>query len=310
MRVAFAFLFALLLAACSGGVSKEGTVVIAPGSSLTAAARQLEADGVIESADGFLTYAKLFGGDDPIKPGEYKIEAGMGDAALLKLLQSGKTFQRFIVVPPGLPSILVHERLMAAKYLKGAVAVPAEGSVLPDSYAYTRGETRAAVVKRMQDAMTRELDKLWKARKPTTVVRSKAEAVNFAAIVEKETAKADERRMVAGVLSNRLRVGERLGADATTIYPITKGKPLGRMIRLSELRDPNPYNTRAIAGLPIGPITNPGKESIAAVLDPAPTRAMFYVADGKGGHAFAETYAQHQANKAKWEAIRRERGEM
>jgi UPF0755 protein len=291
MRWFWPILAALLLAACSGGVSKDGTVVIAAGSSLTAAARQLEEDGVIESADGFLRYAKLFGGDEPIKPGEYRIEAGMGDAALLKLLQSGKTFQRFIVVPPGMPSILVHERLMAASLLKGSVAVPAEGSVLPDSYAYTRGESRAAVVKRMQDAMTKQLDALWKARKPTTVVRSKEEAVTLASVVEKETAKADERRMVAGVLSNRLRVGERL-------------------IRKSDLQDPNPYNTRAITGLPIGPITNPGKEAIAAVLDPAPTRAMFYVADGSGGHAFAETNAQHEANKAKWNALRRERGEM
>jgi UPF0755 protein len=310
MRLFAAFLAVLVLAACSGGVSKEGTVVIAPGSSLTAAARQLEKDGVIESADGFLRYAKLFGGSEPIKPGEYQIKQGMSDGDLLALLQSGKTFQRFVIVTPGMPSILVHERLMAATLLTGSVDVPAEGSVLPDSYAYTRGESRAAVKKRMQDAMAKALAELWKQRKPTSVVRTPQEAVILAAIIEKETARANERRMVAGVLSNRLRVGERLGADATTIYPITKGKPIGRMIRVSELRDPNPYNTRAIAGLPIGPITNPGKESIAAALDPARTRAMFYVADGTGGHAFAETYAQHNANKAKWEALRRERGEM
>ena len=119
-----------------------------------------------------------------------------------------------------------------------------------------------------------------------------------------------ERRMIAGVLSNRLRIGMMLGADATAIYPITRGKPLGRLIKKSELHDPNPYNTRAIAGLPAGPITNPGREAIAAVLDPAKTDALYYVADGTGGHVFADTLEQHNANAAKWRALRRERGEM
>lgn len=310
MRSLLAIALALFVAACSGGVSKDGTVVIAPGSSLTAAARQLEKDGVIESADGFLRYAKVFGGDEPIKPGEYRIKAGMGDAELLKLLQSGKTFQRFVIVPPGMPSIMVHERLMAAGHLKGSVAVPAEGSVLPDSYAYTRGEARAAVVKRMQDAMTKALDDAWKARKPSSVARTKEEAIILAGIVEKETAIEAERRKVAGVYSNRVRIGMKLQADPTVIYPVTKGKPLGRRILRSELNADNGYNTYARAGLPIGPIANPSKASIEAVLDPLPTRALFFVADGKGGHIFADTLEQHNANVEKWYAIRRERGEM
>ena len=134
--------------------------------------------------------------------------------------------------------------------------------------------------------------------------------MTLASIVEKETGKPAERRMVAGVLSNRLRIGMMLGADATTIYPITKGKPLGRMIRQSELRDPNPYNTRAVAGLPPGPITNPGRASILAVLDPAPTKALYYVADGTGGHVFSDTLEEHNRNVAKWRQLRRARGEM
>lgn len=310
MRCAIAFILALLLAACSGGASKEGTVVIAAGSSLTSAARQLENDGVIESSDGFLRYAKLFGGDEPIKPGEYRIEAGMGDSEILKLLQSGRTVQRFVIVPPGMPSILVHERLMAAKFLTGSVAVPEEGTILPDSYAYTRGEARAAVVKRMQAAMKTTLAEAWAKRKPTSVARSPQEAIILAGIVEKETALASERRKVAGVYSNRIRTGMRLEADPTIIYPYTKGKPLGRRILLSEKNAVNGYNTYTKVGLPVGPITNPGKESIAAVLDPAPSRYVFFVADGKGGHIFAETYAQHLANVEKWFAIRSERGEM
>jgi UPF0755 protein len=300
----------LLLAGCSGGASKDGTVIIAEGSSLTAAARQLEKDGVIESADGFLRYAKIFGGSEPIKPGEYQVKSGMDDAAILKLLQSGKTFQRFVIIPPGMPSILVHERLMAAQYLKGDVAVPAEGSVLPDSYAYTRGESRAAVMKRMQDAMSKTLADLWAQRKPTSVARTPEEAINLAAIVEKETAIASERRKVAGVYSNRVRIGMKLQADPTVIYPVTKGKPLGRRILRSELDADNGYNTYARAGLPAGPIANPGKDAIAAVLDPLPTRALFFVADGSGGHVFADTLEQHNANVEKWYALRREKGEM
>jgi UPF0755 protein len=141
-------------------------------------------------------------------------------------------------------------------------------------------------------------------------VQSPEEAIILAAIVEKETGKPSERRMVAGVYSNRVRLGMKLQADPTVIYPVTKGKPLGRRILRSELNADNGYNTYARAGLPAGPIANPGKESIAAVLDPEPTRNLFFVADGTGGHVFAETGAQHNANVEKWYAIRRSRGEM
>jgi UPF0755 protein len=199
---------------------------------------------------------------------------------------------------------------MQQKLLTGDVPVPEEGSVLPDSYGFKRGESRAAVLKRMQDAMTKELDALWAKRKPSSVVNSKRDAIILASVVEKETGKPSERRMVAGVYSNRLRQGIKLDADPTVIYPITKGKPLGRRILRSELNANNGYNTYAMAGLPAGPIANPGRESIAAVLDPAPTQAIFFVADGTGGHVFANTLAEHNANVRKWYAIRRQRGEM
>ena len=213
-------------------------------------------------------------------------------------------------MPEGLPSILVHERLMAEDLLTGEVDVPAEGSVLPGGYSFERGEPRAAVLKRMQDAMTKTLAELWPARKSSSVVKTPEEAVNLAAIVEKETAKAEERRTIAGVYSNRLRIGMMLQADPTVIYPITKGKPLGRRIRQSELRADNGYNTYAKAGLPTGPIANPGRASIEAVLDPETTDALYFVADGTGGHVFARTLAEHNANVVKWRAIRRERGEL
>jgi UPF0755 protein len=294
----------------AGPADKPVPVLIASGSSLSAAADALEEAGAIGSAKRFLFQAKLFGGSEPIKAGEYEFPARASHAQILAMLQAGKTLQRFVTVPEGFPSVLVHERLMKADALTGEVPVPAEGSVLPATYSYQRGEARAAVLKRMQDAMTKALDSLWAMRKPTSVVNSKEEAIILASIVEKETGKPSERRMVAGVYSNRLRVGMKLDADPTVIYPVTKGRPLGRRILLSELRANNSYNTYAMAGLPAGPIANPGKESIAAVLDPAPTQALYFVADGTGGHVFANTLAEHNANVAKWRELRRARGEM
>jgi UPF0755 protein len=217
---------------------------------------------------------------------------------------------RLVTIPEGMPSVLVQEKLASIAELTGAAPLPAEGSVLPSSYDWQRGETRAAVLKRMTDAMSKELDLLWGGRKGTCPVNSKEEAVTLASIVEKETGKPSERRMVAGVYCNRLRIGMKLDADPTVIYPITKGKPLGRRIKRSELNAITGYNTYREPGLPDGPIANPGRESIAAVLDPAPTTALYFVADGTGGHIFADTLAEHNANVAKWYAIRRARGEM
>ncbi|HEX8401857.1 MAG TPA: endolytic transglycosylase MltG [Allosphingosinicella sp.] len=294
----------------SGPAKGPTPVVIAQGSSMAAAARNLEQAGALSSAERFLLQAKLFGGGKPIRAGEYEIPAGASPSDILGLLQSGRTLQRFVIVPEGLPSVMVHDRLMRAPFLTGQVPVPEEGSVLPDSYSYQRGESRAAVLKRMQDAMTKQFDALWAKRKPGLPVNSRQEAITLASIVEKETGKPSERRMVAGVYTNRLRVGMPLQADPTVIYPVTKGRPLGRRILRSELDRPNGYNTYRMAGLPIGPIANPGQESIAAVLDPAETKAIYFVADGTGGHVFANSLAEHNANVTKWRAIRRARGEM
>jgi UPF0755 protein len=252
----------------------------------------------------------LFGSKDPIKPGEYSIKRGMDAGAILSLLQSGKVMQRFVTVYEGMPSILVYERLYATPLLTGEIPVPPEGSVLPDSYAYSRGETRKAVLARMQKAMQTEIANAWKARKPTTAVTTPEAAIVLASIIEKETARAEERRLVAAVYTNRLKRGMPLQADPTTIYPITRGKPLGRRILRSELDSDNPYNTYRHTGLPPGAIANPGKASIAAALDPAPSSALYFVAQGDGSSAFAETLEQHNANVQKWYAHRRAKGEM
>ncbi len=287
------------------------TVIVEEGSTLASVADQLEKQGAIPgSARTYRLMARLLGSGDPVQAGEFEIPKNTSGAAVLELLQHGRPVQRLVTVTEGMPSIIVQEKLAANRYLTGPAPLPPEGSVLPDSYGYKRGETRAAVVERMQAAMTRTLDALWAKRKPTCLVNSREEAVTLASIVEKETGKPSERRTVAGVYCNRLRIGMKLDADPTVIYPITKGKPLRRRILRSELNADTGYNTYKKPGLPAGPIANPGRDSIAAVLDPAATTAIYFVADGTGGHVFADTFEQHQANVRKWYAIRRARGEM
>jgi len=287
------------------------TIIIEEGSSLGSVARRLEKEGAIPgSARTYGVMARLFGTHDPIQAGEFEIPRGMGGAAILELLQHGKPVQRLITVTEGMPVIVVSEKLAANKYLDGPTPPIAEGSLLPDSYGYQRGEARTALVGRMQSAMTKAIADLWPKRSTDCPVATPEQAVILASIVEKETGKASERSMVAGVYCNRLRIGMKLDADPTFIYPITKGKPLGRRPLRSEVHARNPYNTYEVAGLPAGPITNPGKASIEAVLHPARTKALYFVADGTGGHVFAETLEQQNANVAKWYAIRRQRGEM
>ncbi|WP_037478328.1 endolytic transglycosylase MltG [Sphingobium sp. ba1] len=293
-----------------GPAAQDVSVVVREGSTLSDAAVLLKQAGAVRSADAFLTRAKIFGAGTPIKAGEFVIPAGASNSDILSILQGGKTLTRLITIPEGMPSILVHERLMANDQLTGDIPVPEEGSVLPDSYAFDKGEPRAAVLKRMQVAMDEALAKLWAERAPNTVAKTPKEAIILASIVEKETAVAAERPTVAGVYSNRLRTNMMLQADPTIIYPITRGKPLGRRIRKSEIADVNDYNTYAMVGLPKGPIANPGRLSILAVLHPAETKALYFVADGKGGHIFADTYQQHNENVRKWFEIRRSRGEL
>jgi UPF0755 protein len=285
--------------------------VVPDGASVGSIAGKLEAEGAIASASTFRARARLLGAKDPIKAGEFSLPAHASGSTILLILQGREgVMRRLVNVPEGMPSVMVAERLMAQPLLTGPVAVPAEGSVLPDSYDFRRGEARSAVLARMQAAMTTTLARLWAERGPDTVATTPQEAVILASIVEKETGKPSERKMVAGLYSNRLRKGMRLQADPTIIYPITKGKPLGRRILASEIHARNDYNTYTMAGLPKGPITNPGRLSIEAVLHPAQTKALYMVADGKGGHVFADTLEQHNANVAKWFALRRSRGEL
>ena len=294
-----------------GGASRPATIMVEEGATLGRLCPGLERKQLIPgNCTTYRAMARLLGSRDPIQAGEFEVRAGTGGAALLDLLQHGRPVQRLITVTEGMPAVIVAEKLAANPSLTGPTPPIEEGSLLPDSYGYERGEARAAVVKRMQTAMVKTLDQLWPKRSTDCPIATRDQAVILASIVEKETGKANERPTIAGVYCNRLRIGMRLDADPTVIYPVTKGKPLGRRIRKSELNAVNGYNTYRRSGLPDGPIANPGKESIEAVLHPAPTKALYFVADGTGGHVFAETLAEQQANVAKWFAIRRQRGQM
>lgn len=315
VAIALAAVFALVLFVSvffmgSATIEDDASFTIPPGASLSAVADKLEQEGHISSASAFTLRAKLIGGSQPIQAGEFMLQPEMSQGDILDAFQSGDVIRRFVTIPEGMPSILVVERLMAEEMLSGEPEVPVEGSLLPDTYAFERGENRQKVIERMQRAMDLYLAEAWAERKPDIAVDTMREALILASIVEKETGVPEERRMVAGLYSNRVKTGMMLQADPTIIYPITKGKPLGRRIRQSEIAAVNDYNTYTMVGLPAGPITNPGRESIAAVLNPAKTDALFMVADGSGGHAFAKTNAEHNANVEKWYELRRSRGEM
>lgn len=295
----------------SAGPLKQDTAFLVPdGASLSGVASRLEAQGAIRSATSFRIRARIFGAGTPIKAGEFMLPKGASGSRILSIIQGDEVLRRFVTIPEGMPSIMVYERLMANSQLTGSIEVPAEGSVLPDTYEIDRGESRAAVLRRMQAAMQSTLAELWAKRSANTVVTTPAAALTLAAIVEKETGKPSERRIVAGLYSNRIRQGIMLQADPTIIYPITKGKPLGRRIRQSEIQAVNDYNTYTMIGLPKGPITNPGRASIEAVLNPAQTDVLYMVADGTGGHLFAKTLEEHNANVERWFTIRKARGDF
>jgi UPF0755 protein len=286
-------------------------LMVKEGTTLGSVSRQLAKEGAIPgTARTSYVMARLFGSSDPIQAGEFQIPKGMSGAAILDLLQHGKPMLRLITVTEGMPSIVVQEKLAASTYLSGPTPAIPEGSVLPDCYGFERGDTRAGLAKEMAAAMDKAVAQLWPKRSGDCPVATPEQAVILASIVEKETGKASERPLIAGVYCNRLKIGMKLDADPTVIYPVTKGKPLGRRILKSELAADNGYNTYKKAGLPAGPIANPGKASIEAVLHPAATKALYFVADGSGGHVFADTLAEQNANVAKWYAIRRQRGQM
>lgn len=293
-----------------GPAAKSGeitSVVLRKGASLPEIASTLERGGVIRSSSILMTAAKLSGAARSLKAGEYEFQSRASMAQVLDAIRHGRIVRHQVTIPEGVTSDMAVDILMRSKVLTGVVPTPPEGSILPETYQVERGEDRSAVLQRMMDDRDKLVDSLWAHRQKGLPFTTKDEAVTLASIVEKETGLASERPRVAAVFVNRLRTGMRLGSDPTIIYGLTRGRPLGRGILLSELQRQTPYNTYLIDGLPPTPIANPGRAAIAAVLDPPDTKELYFVADGTGGHVFAKTYAEHEANVARWRQVERNR---
>lgn len=289
-------------AARTGGATY---VTLEKGAGLTQIGTSLKAAGVISSAGLFAVAARLTGGGADLKAGEYRFRSKVSMRRVLADIRAGRTVRLQITIPEGWTSDMVRDALMARPDLKGRVNSPAEGAVLPDTYQLRRGESRADVIRRMREARDKVVAELWATRQPGLPLETAEDAVTLASVVEKETGLAQERPRVAAVFINRLRLGMALQSDPTIIYGISRGRPLGRGIRASELAAIGPYNSYKVTGLPPTPIANPGREALAAVLNPPKTDDLFFVADGTGGHAFAATYEDHRRNVTRWREIER-----
>jgi UPF0755 protein len=279
--------------------------VLARGSCVTQIARTLKPAGVIGSSQLFLVAVKLTGATRDLKAGEYEFKSHASIGSILADIRAGKVVRHVVAVPEGWTSDMVVDAVLRQPVLTGPIETPAEGAILPDTYQVERGEQRDEVIRRMELAQQKLLSELWAKRQTGLPFKTPEEAVTLASIVEKETALPSERPRIAAVYINRLRQGIRLESDPTTIYGISKGRPLGRGLTMGELVTATPYNTYRIDGLPPGPIANPGRAALAAVLDPPKTTELFFVANGQGGHQFASTYEEHQRNVTRWRAIER-----
>lgn len=280
--------------------------VVESGDGTGAITGRLHKAGLIRTGFGFRIVAVLTGASGALKPAEYEIPSGSSPSKIASILTSGQGVKRSITLPEGWSVSQIYTRLNANTILTGDLPpAPPEGSLNPDTYVIQRGDTRADIVKRMRTSHDDVLEELWLKRAPDLPIRTEEEAVVLASIVEKETGIASERPLVAAVFVNRLRKGMKLQSDPTIIYGITKGAPLRRKIFKSDLENPHAWNTYVINALPPTPIANPGKASIAAVLNPPKSNDLFFVADGTGGHVFAETYAEHDRNVQRWREFRR-----
>ncbi len=286
-------------------VDPERRIDIPAGASLRQISRSLAQAGVIRSAPVFTIMTRLRAHAHLLQAGEYAFSGRISMADIDRQLRDGRVFLYPLTLIEGATSVQIIEQINQAPFLTGApIQAIAEGSLLPDTYHFPRGMARQDVVKRMQEAQARLLEDLWARRAENLPYTSISEAIILASIIEKETAVAAERSVVASVFVNRLRTGMRLQSDPTIIYGLTRGRGLGRAIRLSELRKDTPFNTYIIKGLPPTPIAHPGADALAAALQPADTAFYYFVADGTGGHVFASSLDAHNKNVRKWRSNR------
>ena len=292
-----------------GPTARQGgstTIVFNPGSGVSGIASRLESEGVIRSAFVFVVATKVTGAGRRMKAGEYEFPSRASMSQVMERIRKGEIVHHWITVPEGYTSEEAVQVLTDSPVLTGSAPVPAEGALLPETYEVRRGDDRGAVLQRMIDARDTLVRTLWAQRQQGLPFQDPEQAVIMASVVEKETSLPDERPHIAGIFINRLEKGIKLQSDPTIIYGLTRGKPLGRGIRESELTSPTPYNTYVISGLPPTPICNPGRAAIAAVLDPAHTDDLFFVASGTGGHTFSSTLGDQDKAVAHLRALERQ----
>jgi len=306
-------LYAMHMATAPGPLTENKILVIGRGTGIAGIAQRLENEGVISSSLAFKINAGLQKSQGSLKAGEYEFTSAISMQAAIDMIRSGKVYDRKITFPEGLTSHQIVDILNKSDMLTGdPVEAPRDGSLLPETYHIVKGDTRQSVLNQMSAAMAKTVDELWAGRAPDLPFTTVQEAVTLASIVEKETGLPSERAKVAGVFINRLKRGIPLQSDPTVIYAMNQGVneeegqgPIGRHLLSKDLEMESPYNTYINAGLPPGPIANPGRASIEAVLHPEVHDFIYFVADGTGGHAFARNLAEHNANVAKWRKIRR-----
>ena len=300
-----------VLLTAQGPLDKTKNVVIPRGAGPTTMSKLLQEEGVIAHPGLFRVALMIDPSPRPIKAGEYEVPAHTSMQALVELLQSGKVVQRRLTIPEGMTTPEALELVRRTEALSGEITLDVkEGDLLPETYFYSRDDTRDGLLLRMKEAMDKTLDEAWRKRAAGLPLANKREALILASIVEKETAVPAERSKVAAVFINRLRRRMKLESDPTTIYGLTEGKTaLGRYLTRADLQSNTPFNTYVIAALPRGPISNPGRASIVAATNPGRDRSLFFVADGQGGHAFATTLPEHNRNVERWRQIQRERAE-
>jgi UPF0755 protein len=291
-----------------GPLAEDKVVIISREDDGGSIADQLERSGVIDSAFWFNILTVLDGNRGALKRGEYALKAGMSMNDIENELIAHRVVRYKLTIPEGLTSEQVVDRLREDPVLTGEVRDPPhEGSLMPDTYYFERGDTRLSILSRMAKIQAKTIDEIWKTRAPDLPIKSPWEMLTLASIVEKETGKTEERPRVAGVFLNRLEKHMRLGSDPTIVYGLVLGKgTLGRSISRADLNQPTPYNTYIIDGLPPGPICNPGRAALEAVAKPLKSKDLYFVADGTGGHAFAETLDQHNKNVAHWRQIEKD----
>ncbi|MBR4932163.1 MAG: endolytic transglycosylase MltG [Alphaproteobacteria bacterium] len=288
-----------------GPLLEKKEVYIPKGKSLKRIAALLYKEGVISSPSVFILGVRAAGNADKIKAGEYSFPKGASSKMVMLILASGQTYIRKFKVPEGLSSYQIVQLMNNAKGLTGTVdRLPKNGSLLPDTYHYSYGDTKADMIVRMKNAMDRTLAEVWAKRAEGLPFKTPKEAVILASVVEKETALKKERPLIASVFVNRLNKGMKLQSDPTVIYALTDGRyDMKRALTYKDLRHESLYNTYYVKGLPRGPISNPGRAALEAVLNPADTKNLYFVANGKGGHTFSETYEAHKKNVKVWRSI-------